>query len=131
MLLSHSDLPILGERLKWIKEHPHPTLQAIVAIGQNQISLRADLCRRFKYLLENGILTILICDLTGSQEQIILQLLSALKLTGLFHRQLRFGKTCCPSASVETHPSNQSASVIGSPSLRRRQDCFALTLWLA
>ena len=70
VLLSHSDLPILGERLQWIKEHPHPTLQAIVAIGQNQISLRADLFRRFKDSLENGILTILICDLTDPKSKL-------------------------------------------------------------
>ena len=126
VLLSQSDLPIIDERLQWIKEHPHPTLQAIVAVGKDQISLRAALCRRYKDLLGDGILKIIICDLTAPREQIILQLLASLDADWIIPSVTKFWKQ--PAAlqlqlrHVISNPNQPS--VMGFPSLRRRQDCF-------
>ena len=127
VLLSHLDFSILDERLQWIKEHPHPSLQAIVAVGQDQISLRADLARRFKQPLLSGMLKILICDLTAPHEQIILQLLAVLETDWIIASTSAFWRHPATLQlqlrSLISNP-NQS-SVIGPPSLRRRQDCFA------
>jgi len=126
VLLTDADLPLLEQRVDWIEDHPHPSLKALVAVSFNRSALRAELIRRFKSALEDGALSILICDSEPGSIQTLLQLLAAAgtdwvvasnaalwsSRAGL---QLQLRRLAC---------NLQWRLVPGRPTLRWREDCF-------
>ena len=127
VLLTDADLPLLEERVAWIEDHPHPSLKALVAVSFNRIALRAELTRRFKKALEDGVLSILICDSEPGTVQTLLQLLAAAGTDWVVaSSSALWDDRAGLQLQLRRLAGNlQWRLVPGRPTLRWREDCFS------
>ena len=75
-ILLHSwEYDFLDDRIGWVKQHPHPKLKCIIAVHASETKKRAQIVKQFKKDIENGLLSILVCECVVDSDQALLQLL--------------------------------------------------------
>ncbi len=77
ILLRPSESDVLAERVAWVKQHPHPNPKCLLAVHVSETTTRARLMGEFEDEMEDGILSILICDCPVDSDQVLLQLLAS------------------------------------------------------
>ena len=75
ILLRSCEYDVLAERIGWVKQHPHPKLKCIIAVHASETKKRAQIVKQFKKDIENGLLSILVCECVVDSDQALLQLL--------------------------------------------------------
>ena len=76
IILKTSEYDVLADRILWLKEHPHPRLKCHIAIHRSETKKRSLLMRDFKKDIEEGYLSLVICDCCVESDQALLQLLA-------------------------------------------------------
>lgn len=127
IVLKPSEYDVLTARVAWVKQHPHPNLKCIIAVHISDAKKRARLMREFEDELQEGILSILICDCPLESDQTVLQLLASAGTDWVLFSSEElwqdFVSLQLQICKLSKQPSQRLIS--GSPKLWRREDLFS------
>ena len=75
IMLKSRDYDVLADRIRWLKQHPHPKLKCLISVHVSETRKRAQLHEEFKKDIQEGILSISICECCVDGAQALLQML--------------------------------------------------------
>jgi hypothetical protein len=126
ILLRPSESDVLAERVAWVKRHPHPNLKCLLAVHVSETTTRARLMGSFEDELDDGLVSILVCDCPVDSDQALLQLLASAGTDWVLASSEALWRDLVSLQlqlrQLAERPSARSIS--GSPRLWRREELF-------
>ena len=77
ILLRSCEYDVLAERIRWVKQHHHPKLSCCITVHATETKKRAQMVREFKKDIEDGLLSVLVCECSVVSDQALLRLVSS------------------------------------------------------